>query len=117
YMGHVTKNIGGVYENYKTYSQEGAVYTFVPKGIQQRAMDFLIDYAFTTPSWLLDSDILSLINQSTAVDNLRGAQHGILQDLTAPQRLARLIEFDARYAEDTYTAFEMMDDLRNGIWS
>ncbi|HEX6982908.1 MAG TPA: zinc-dependent metalloprotease [Balneolaceae bacterium] len=117
YMGHVTKNIGGVYENYKTYSQEGPVYTFAPEEIQQRAMDFLIDYAFTTPSWLLDNDILSRINQSTAVDNMRSAQVRVLRDLTDPQRLARLIEFNARYSEDTYTAFEMMDDLRNGIWN
>ncbi|MBT8284488.1 MAG: zinc-dependent metalloprotease, partial [Flavobacteriaceae bacterium] len=27
YMGHVSNNIGGVYENHKTYDQEGAVYT------------------------------------------------------------------------------------------
>src|SRR5699024_5085148 len=81
YMGHVTKNIGGVYENYKTYSQEGPVYTFVPENIQQRAMDFLIDYAFTTPGWLLDNDVLSLINQSTAVDNLRDVQVRALEDL------------------------------------
>lgn len=117
YMGHVTKNIGGVYENYKTYSQEGPVYTFVPQNIQQRAMDFLIDYAFTTPKWLVDKDILSRINQSTVVYNMREAQANVLEDLTDPQRLARLIEFNARYQDDTYTAFEMMDDLRNGIWN
>ncbi|VAX35224.1 FIG00552894: hypothetical protein, partial [hydrothermal vent metagenome] len=29
YMGHVASNIGGVYENYKTYDQEGAVYIYV----------------------------------------------------------------------------------------
>lgn len=117
YMGHVTKNIGGVYENYKTYNQEGPVYKFVPEDTQERAMDFLIDYAFTTPSWILNSDVLSRINQSTAVDNMRAAQARVLNDLTNPQRLARLIEFDARSSEDTYDAFEMMDDVRNGIWS
>ncbi len=31
YMGHVSNNIGGVYENHKTYEQEGAVYTPVAK--------------------------------------------------------------------------------------
>nr|WP_281280661.1 zinc-dependent metalloprotease [Fodinibius saliphilus] len=117
YMGHVTKNIGGVYENNKTYSQEGAVYEFVPEEKQQRAMDFLIDYGFHTPGWVLDSDILDRINQSTVVDNMRDAQVGVLNEVTDPQRIARLIEFDARSADDTYNAFEMMDDLRNGIWS
>jgi hypothetical protein len=117
YMGHVTKNVGGVYENHKTYNQEGPVYTFVPRETQQRAMDFLVDYGFMTPDWLLDKDVLSRINQSTVVDNMRSAQVRVLNDLTDPQRIARLIEFDARSSEDTYDAFEMMDDVRNGIWS
>jgi hypothetical protein len=117
YMGHVTKNIGGVYENFKTYNQEGAVYEFVDEEKQQRAMDFLVDYAFTTPSWIIEKDVLNRINQSTVVDDMRSAQVRVLNDVTDPQRLARLIEFDARSSEDTYDAFEMMDDLRNGIWS
>ncbi len=117
YMGHVTKNVGGVYEDHKTYNQEGPVYTFVPEETQQRAMDFLIDYGFMTPDWLLQEDILDRINQSTVVDDMRSAQVSVLNDLTDPQRIARLIEFDARSSEDTYDAFEMMDDVRNGIWS
>lgn len=117
YMGHVTKNVGGVYEDHKTYNQEGPVYTFVPEDTQQRAMDFLIDYGFMTPDWLLQEDILDRINQSTVVDDMRSAQVRVLNDLTDPQRIARLIEFDARSSEDTYDAFEMMDDVRNGIWS
>ena len=117
YMGHVTKNIGGVYENFKTYDQEGPVYEFVPEETQQRAMNFLNDYAFNTPEWMLNSEILGRINQSTVVDEMRSAQANVLEDLTDPQRLARLIEYKARYSEDTYDAFEMMDDIRSGIWS
>jgi len=117
YMGHVTKNVGGVYENYKTYNQEGPVYTFVPQETQQRAINFLVDYGFMTPNWMLEQDVLSRINQSTVVDNMRSAQVGVLEDLTDPQRIARLIEFDARSSDDTYDAFEMMDDVRNGIWT
>lgn len=116
YIGHVTKNIGGVYENHKTYNQEGPVYTFVPQETQQRAMNFIIDYGFMTPDWLLQEEVLDLINQSTVVDDMRSAQARVLNDLTDPQRIARLIEFDARSSEDTYDAFEMMDDVRNGIW-
>ena len=117
YNGHVIRNVGGVYENHKTYEQEGAVYSPVSEDIQERAMDFLVDYAFTTPTWLLNSDIISRINQSTAVDDMRNYQEGILNTLMDPQRIARLIEFDTRSEEDTYDAFEFMDDVRNGIWS
>lgn len=117
YMGHVTKNVGGVYENHKTYNQEGSVYSFVSQETQQRAMDFLVDYAFMTPDWVLNEDVLNRINQSTVVDNMRSAQVTVLEDLTDPQRIARLIEFDARSSDDTYDAYEMMDDVRNGIWT
>lgn len=117
YMGHVVRNVGGVYENHKTYDQQGAVYTPVPGEVQKSAMNFLIDYGFTTPTWLLDRDVLSRINQSTAIDDLRGVQENVLNSLLDPQRIARLIEFDARRDENTYNAFEMMDDIRNAIWN
>ncbi|GAA5522061.1 zinc-dependent metalloprotease [Aliifodinibius salicampi] len=117
YMGHVTKNVGGVYENHKTYSQNGPVYQFVPRETQERAMTFLGEFAFSTPEWMLNEDILDRINQSTVVNNLRSAQVNVLNDLTNPQRIARLIEFDARSSDDTYDTFEMMDDVRSIIWS
>src|SRR5699024_6625004 len=110
------KNVGGVYENYKTYNQEGPVYTFVPEERQKRAVSFLSDHAFIVPDWILDRDILGRINQSTVVDNVRKYQARVLNDLIEPQRIARLIEFNARNTESTYTAFEMMDAVRESIW-
>ena len=41
YMGHVTANIGGVYEYYKTSNQEGAVYSHVAKSHQKNALQFI----------------------------------------------------------------------------
>jgi len=117
YMGHVIRYVGGVYEDHKTYGQDGPVYSFVAENEQERAMAFLTDYAFTTPDWLLEREVLSLVNQSTAVDNMRNVQENVLNTLMDPQRIARLIEFDLRSEEDTYDAFEMMDDIRNGIWT
>lgn len=117
YVGHVIRNIGGVYETDKTYEQEGPVYEFVPEETQQRAMNWLYDYSFTTPAWLLDRQVLGLTNQSTAVDNMRNYQQSQLNTLVDPQRIARLIEFDLRSEEDTYSAIEFMDDVREGIWS
>jgi hypothetical protein len=38
YTRHVAANIGGVYEYHKTYEQEGAVYTHVPKAHQKACM-------------------------------------------------------------------------------
>lgn len=40
YMGHVSSNIGGVYQNYKTYDQEGPVYTHVAADHQKKPWNF-----------------------------------------------------------------------------
>ena len=59
YLGHVSANVGGIYENAKTYSQEGNVYEFVPEEKQQRAMDWLAENGFKVPEWMLNYEVLS----------------------------------------------------------
>ncbi len=116
YVGHVTKNIGGVYQDNKTYNQEGVVYQGVPESYQRKSMGFLAKYAFSTPQWLLNNAILERIEHAGAVDRIRRYQANMLADLISPDRIARLIELEAREG-DTYTAIEMMDDLRKMVWS
>src|SRR5690606_9539939 len=74
YMGHVTKNIGGIYETPKTSEQKGAVYELVPAKKQQDAMAFLNKELFNTPTWLLDYSIadkvgLDLVNRMGDIQN------------------------------------------------
>lgn len=117
YMGHVLSNVGGIYENHKTYDQEGVVYEAVPEATQREAMEFLQQHAFSSPTWAFNNEILDRVNQATAIESFRGAQAGVLSNLVNGRRIARLIEFERRSDEDTYTAYEMMDDVRNGIFS
>ena len=56
-MGHVTANIGGVYEYYKTSNQEGAVYSHVAKSHQKNALQFINKELFSTPTWMIDNNI------------------------------------------------------------
>ncbi|MCC5941479.1 MAG: zinc-dependent metalloprotease [Balneolaceae bacterium] len=116
YMGHVAPYIGGVYETDKTFDQGGAVYEPVEAYRQREAMEFLAEYAFSDPTWALNSDILSKINQADFVDSFRGRQVSVLNSVLDASRLARLIEYEIR-GEDTYSPFEFMDELRNTIWS
>ena len=117
YMGHVSNNIGGVYENYKTYDQEGAVYTPVSKSHQKKAMAFLQTQLFKTPNWMIDTEILSRVEGSGAVERVRALQAGTLNNLLQVGRMARLIEQEALYGRTAYPLTEMMYDLRRGIWS
>lgn len=116
YMGHVTANIGGVYENFKTYDQKGNVYSYVPKSKQQKAMAFLQDQAFATPTWMLDKNILLKTEASGAVERLRAAQMNVLNNLLEPGRMSRLIEAEATEGTKTYTLPNMLAELRGGIW-
>jgi hypothetical protein len=117
YMGHVTANIGGVYENYKTYDQQGAVYTHVPKIKQQESMDFLQKQLFTTPEWLLDDNIFNKIQFDGSVENIRELQSKTLNSVLDFGRLARIIENESMNNTNSYSILEMMEDLRTGIFS
>lgn len=116
YMGHVQTNIAGVYENHKTFDQEGVVYEPVPRNIQKEAMAFLKEYAFSDPTWQLNSEIVDRVNQSDFVDSFRNRQVSVLNNIIEPQKLARLIEYENRSDHEVYTPFEFMDDVRDAIW-
>ena len=117
YMGHVSNNIGGVYENHKTYEQEGAVYTPVAKSHQRDAMKFLQKELFTTPEWMLDQDILSKTEYSGTVERIRGVQVRTLNNVLSLGKMARLIEHETAMGNKAYTLTQMMSELRRGIWS
>ena len=117
YMGHVSNNIGGVYENHKTYEQEGAVYTPVDKGHQRDAMKFLQRELFQTPEWMLDQNIFNKIEYSGTVDRVRGVQVRTLNNILSLGKMARLIEHETAMGSKAYTLTQMMSELRRGIWS
>ncbi len=117
YMGHVSNNIGGVYENHKTYEQEGAVYTPVAKSHQRDAMKFLQKELFATPEWMLDQDILSKTEYSGTVERIRGVQVRTLNNVLSLGKMARLIEHETAMGNKAYTLTQMMSELRRGVWS
>ena len=116
YMGHVTANVGGVYEYYKTYDQKGAVYTHVDKAHQRACMQFLQDELFTTPEWLLKNEIFNKIEFAGVLDRMRRTQTGTLDRLLSFDRLARISENEALNGKKAYSMIQMMADLRKGIW-
>ncbi|MGC1515174.1 MAG: zinc-dependent metalloprotease [Maribacter sp.] len=117
YMGHVSNNIGGVYENHKTYDQEGAVYTAVPKAHQMKAMGFLQEQLFKTPLWMLDQTILSRIEYSGFLEQMRAMQVRTLNNVLSLGKLARLIEHETASGKEAYAPLQMMNELRQGIWT
>ena len=116
YMGHVSNNIGGVYQHFKTADQEGAVYTHVNKSYQQDCMDFLHSQLFQTPTWMINKDILNKIEFAGVVNRIRSTQSRSLNRILDFGRMARLIENEAINGKNAYSLTSMMTDLRKGIF-
>ena len=117
YMGHVTANIGGVYQYTKVYGQEGPVYSHVKRQRQQESLQFLIQNLFQTPEWLLDTSIWNKIEFVGGIERLEAIQKRTLHSLLSFDRLGRLIENEAIHGEEAFTLSMLMAQLRNGIWS
>ncbi len=117
YMGHVRSNIGGIYENDKTYEQTGPVYTHVARTRQKAAVKFINDQAFLTPNWMLDKKVLDKFDNAGIVDRLRKTQVGVLNGILDFPRLNRVIDNSVKNGSAAYEMNELFADLRNGIWS
>ncbi|GAB3511485.1 zinc-dependent metalloprotease [Emticicia fontis] len=115
YVNHVTKNVGGVYDDPKTYDMEGSVFSAVPKATQKEAIAFLNRQVFATPSWILDQNVLNKINIETGVEAVKSIQEATLNNLLAGDRAVRLMETSANNPAN-YNLDDLMTDVRSGIW-
>ena len=116
YMGHVIANVGGIYENYKTTDQKGAVYSHVSKSYQKKCIQFLNEQLFQTPNWMIDYEISNKIETTGITNRIRKTQVNNLNKLLDFARLARMIENEA-INKDAYSIVEMISDVQNGLWS
>jgi hypothetical protein len=78
---------------------------------------FLNNHAFTTPDWLLNQEILSRIEATGAIERVQNLQTRALNNLLDEDRLKRMVSNEQMNGKEAYTAVELMDDLRKGIFS
>ena len=116
YMGHVTNNVGGVYQFYKTSDQDGAVYSHVDKNHQKLCINFLHTHLFDTPNWIIEKNILDKIEFAGITNRIRSIQSTYLNSLLDFGRMARMIENEALNGINAYTLSQMMNDLKKGLW-
>jgi hypothetical protein len=118
YLNHVTVTVGGVYTHQKRAGQAGEIYNPLPRAEQVDAMNFLLKEGFATPTWLLRSDILRLIEPSGVSDRVMASQRSVLNNLLTESRLIRMAELETLApAAQVYRVTDMLGDLRKGIFS
>ena len=118
-MGHVAGVVGGVYRTTRYAGQAQHLYDVTPRARQQEAVRFLLAEAFTTPTYFLDTALLSRLEPSGSVERVRQRQAQVLSTLLGDARLARLVEQQAFATAENpaYTMPEFFADLRRGLFS
>lgn len=119
YLGHVTTNIGGVYETWRTAEEGGPVYEITPKAVQKDAVNFLQKQVFETPKWLINRDIWNRIsNPGEAADPVSTAMESTLNSLLSNDRLVRMqVNVERFGADKAYSAIDLLNDVQSGIFS
>jgi hypothetical protein len=118
YMGHVARNIGGVYETFYTSAQGTPVFEIEPKAKQKEALNFLQKQLFETPKWLINKDIWDRINNPGDANPVASAQESTLSSLLSTDRLNRMQINVERYGADkAYSGMELLNDLQSGLFS
>ena len=69
-MTHVAGIVGGFNSQEKTVGQEGRIFNLIPKAKQAEAVKYLTENAFTTPSWMIDEEILRRIEPVGVIDRI-----------------------------------------------
>lgn len=116
YMGHVAKNIAGIYRTPVTVEEGKNSQEFVPESIQKEAVDFLDKQLFATPTWLIDK---SLIEKASVdpVASIGGVQKRTLDRLISVYTINKMLKDEAYNGATAYTADKMFKDLKKSIWS
>jgi hypothetical protein len=115
YVGHVTGNIGGVYEFNKKPNQTGNIYIPVKKEKQKESLIWLQKNAFETQTWLLDKNILANFKEGGYTDLMLRLQNRQLYSLLNVNRLKRMIDAEVTQ-DDFYAISDMIRDLRTGLF-
>jgi len=116
YMGHVAKNIGGVYENPKTVEQAGPVYERTPAATQKEAMNFLDVQLFKTPTWLINKPILDNIDQN-GLEVIGKLQNTTINRLLSNNTLTKLVSAEAADGTSAYKITDLFSDLNGSIFT
>lgn len=127
YSYHVLTNVGGIYLNNTIYGDETKSYVFVPREMQKRAVNYLIENVVEYPKWLFGDDLYNYVyaikdsptgyREYSPFATYKNAQSYIFWDLLTDERLDRMIVNETMNGKEAYTASELMDDLYKAIFA
>ncbi|MBE9602436.1 zinc-dependent metalloprotease [Pedobacter sp. MC2016-24] len=115
YLGHVIKNIGGIYHTVKVNGEPGPIYEPVGYDKQKRAVKFVNDELFNTPMWLNNKDLAQKLDLNFDAE-LNNLQKGAINALVMRNRIMKLWGNEHNGSGvKTYTISDLFNDLNAGI--
>lgn len=118
YLNHVLNNIGSVYETFKEPTQPGDIYSSAPLDKQRRAVAFLNQEIFQTPTWLLDNEILNKIGNPIRNSSIKNMQMRHMSAIFSDRIFNTLYTMQQRFGPDsTYSIQGLLTDMKAGVWS
>ncbi len=106
YNGHVIRNIGGYFNDFKTVDEKGAIYTPVPKARQKAAFEYVKNNILTEPVWLRDQPYITRIGSDPQTLTIKVGQRAISSLIGVVYRM-----------NSEYTPEEYLDDLTNALFT
>ncbi len=123
---HPLANIGGIYIETNRRNSNKETYTFVPKDIQKKSVEFLIRETLQDTDWLFDCELNKYTfpikkSPNGLIENapsllLKNAQSYIFWDLLDNKRLIRMSANERLNGEQAFTPVELMDMLYDAVF-
>jgi len=117
YIFHVIGVIGGINQTLiNTNQNDSYTYVNVDKQEQIRALNFLDNELWETPTWLLNKDIISQFNNSDGLFKIEGMHERALSSLLSYRRLNRMLSSDNSIKGNTLKYYELFDNLYESVF-
>ncbi len=114
YIGHVMKNIGGIYHNDLRGIDQKPLYARTEYLKQKRAVEFLNNQLFETPEWLNVKDIFDKMPYSFGIE-LNNLQKDVVFAILSRTRMSTLLNNQYEFKGKEYGLDELFHDLDRGI--
>ena len=108
YVGHVCRNIGGVYHDYKSVEQTGPVYVPEEKSRVQHAMQWLDQQVLTEPKWLTDVPYIQRLT-SEPQSTIRSLASQAVSTLCGAGTFNNITRYS--YASNAYQPTDYVNDI------
>jgi len=114
---HVAVIVGGYDSQNKHGDQPGAIFTPASKAQQARAVKFLNEQLFKTPTWMFEPAVIERLNPLDPSARLLGTQRYVLRTLLDRARTSRLQAQETAAADKAYRVADLLADLRTGVFT